>query len=69
MAWNKKVQHILASCSTNGSCVVWDLKKQKPVISFRDPNRCVWNVGVKTNSYGLLLQIAEPAVVNARTEM
>ncbi|KAG2498995.1 hypothetical protein HYH03_003181 [Edaphochlamys debaryana] len=38
LAWNKKVQHILASCSTNGTTVVWDLKRQKPVISFRDPN-------------------------------
>jgi protein transport protein SEC31 len=34
------VQHILASCTHNGTTVVWDLKKQKPVISFRDPNRC-----------------------------
>lgn len=32
------MQHILASCSTNGTTVVWDLKRQKPVISFRDPN-------------------------------
>lgn len=32
IAWNRKVQHILASCSTNGSTVVWDLKRQKPVI-------------------------------------
>ncbi|GLC43098.1 hypothetical protein PLESTF_001202800 [Pleodorina starrii] len=38
LAWNKKVQHILASCSTNGTTVVWDLKRQKPVISFRDMN-------------------------------
>ncbi|PNH06272.1 Protein transport protein Sec31A [Tetrabaena socialis] len=38
LAWNRKVQHILASCSTNGTTVVWDLKRQKPVISFRDPN-------------------------------
>ncbi|EFJ51095.1 hypothetical protein VOLCADRAFT_120559 [Volvox carteri f. nagariensis] len=38
LAWNRKVQHILASCSTNGTTVVWDLKRQKPVISFRDTN-------------------------------
>ncbi|KAJ9529449.1 hypothetical protein QJQ45_013699 [Haematococcus lacustris] len=38
IAWNRKVQHILASSSTNGTTVVWDLKRQKPVISFRDPN-------------------------------
>eukprot|EP00798_Chlamydomonas_sp_ICE-L_P017882 gene17882-24273_t len=38
ISWNRKVAHILASCSANGSTVVWDLKRQKPVISFRDPN-------------------------------
>lgn len=48
VAWNKKVQHILASCSTNGSCVVWDLKRQKPVISFKDPNRYVANQPPRT---------------------
>ncbi|GFH27783.1 WD_REPEATS_REGION domain-containing protein, partial [Haematococcus lacustris] len=32
------LKHILASSSTNGTTVVWDLKRQKPVISFRDPN-------------------------------
>ncbi|KAI3948570.1 hypothetical protein MKW92_027208 [Papaver armeniacum] len=41
LSWNPNhnVQHILASTSYNGSTVVWDLKKQKPVISFRDPSR------------------------------
>ena len=38
LAWNKKVQHILASSSLNGTTVVWDLKRQRPVISFTDPN-------------------------------
>ncbi|KAK9829183.1 hypothetical protein WJX72_004364 [[Myrmecia] bisecta] len=36
LAWNRKVQHILASCSANGTVVVWDLKKQHPVISLKD---------------------------------
>ena len=42
------MQHILASTLTNGSTVVWDLKRQKPVISFKDPNRWgeVWEVCV-----------------------
>lgn len=40
ISWNRKVQHILASSTTNGTTVVWDLKRQKPVISLRDPNRC-----------------------------
>ncbi|PSS24436.1 Protein transport protein SEC31 B like [Actinidia chinensis var. chinensis] len=39
LSWNSKVQHILASTSYNGTTVVWDLKKQKPVISFSDSNR------------------------------
>ena len=42
------MQHILASTLTHGSTVVWDLKRQKPVISFKDPNRWgeVWEVCV-----------------------
>lgn len=40
ISWNHKVQHILASCTTNGTTIVWDLKRQKPVISFKDANRC-----------------------------
>ncbi|KAL3622566.1 hypothetical protein CASFOL_033977 [Castilleja foliolosa] len=39
VSWNSKVQHILASTSFNGTTVVWDLKKQKPVISFSDSVR------------------------------
>jgi hypothetical protein len=39
IAWNRKVQHILASCSTNGTTVVWDLKRQKPVMTLKDPSR------------------------------
>ncbi|KAJ8573611.1 hypothetical protein K7X08_010122 [Anisodus acutangulus] len=39
VSWNNKVQHILASTSLNGTTVVWDLKKQKPVISFTDSVR------------------------------
>ncbi|GFP92420.1 protein transport protein sec31 homolog b [Phtheirospermum japonicum] len=39
VSWNSKVQHILASTSYNGTTVVWDLKKQKPVISFSDSVR------------------------------
>ena len=54
LAWNHKVQHILASSSLNGTTVVWDLKRQRPVISFTDPNsrrRCSalqWNPEVAT---------------------
>ncbi|KAH9606662.1 hypothetical protein KSS87_001444 [Heliosperma pusillum] len=53
LSWNSKVQHILASTSYNGTTVVWDLKKQKPVISFADSNRrrcsvLQWNPDVAT---------------------
>ncbi|XP_010694716.2 protein transport protein SEC31 homolog B isoform X2 [Beta vulgaris subsp. vulgaris] len=34
LSWNRKVSNILASTSYNGLTVVWDLKKQKSVISF-----------------------------------
>ncbi|XP_068661823.1 protein transport protein SEC31 homolog B-like isoform X1 [Aristolochia californica] len=39
LSWNHKVQHILASTSSNGATVIWDLKRQKPVISFSDSKR------------------------------
>ncbi|XP_050210185.1 protein transport protein SEC31 homolog B [Mercurialis annua] len=53
VSWNRKVQHILASTSLNGSTVVWDLKKQKPVISVKDSagRRCSvlqWHPDVAT---------------------
>ncbi|KAI3448846.1 hypothetical protein Pfo_005511 [Paulownia fortunei] len=59
LSWNSKVQHILASTSYNGTTGKkdafhgWDLKKQKPVISFSDSirRRCSvlqWNPDVAT---------------------
>nr|GMD65329.1 protein transport protein SEC31 homolog B [Ipomoea batatas] len=53
ISWNRKVQQILASTSSNGTTVVWDLRKQKPVISFSDSirRRCSvlqWNPDVAT---------------------
>lgn len=53
-AWNRKVQHILCSCSNTGTTVVWDLKQRKEVISFKDPanrQRCsgvAWHPEVPT---------------------
>uniref|UniRef100_H2ZFZ8 Protein transport protein Sec31A n=1 Tax=Ciona savignyi TaxID=51511 RepID=H2ZFZ8_CIOSA len=41
LAWNKQVQHILASTSslTSGPCcVVWDLRKNEPIIKVQDPS-------------------------------
>ncbi|XP_076803880.1 protein transport protein Sec31A-like isoform X2 [Clavelina lepadiformis] len=40
IAWNQQVQHILASTSTLTSgpcCVVWDLRKNEPIIKVQDP--------------------------------
>ncbi len=36
IAWNKKVQHILASTQYSGITYIWDLKAKKPVINFTD---------------------------------
>ncbi|KAJ1471406.1 hypothetical protein T484DRAFT_1977796 [Baffinella frigidus] len=36
VAWNSKVEHILASTGVSGTSVVWDLRQKRPVISFTD---------------------------------
>ncbi|KAJ3370710.1 protein transport protein S31 [Kappamyces sp. JEL0680] len=49
LAWNKEVPHILASGSSNGYTVVWDLRNRKELIKIpypggRKPVTCVaWN--------------------------
>lgn len=44
IAWNKQVQHILAS-SFPTKCVVWDLRKNDPIIKLSDSaSRIRWNV-------------------------
>lgn len=54
LAWNRKVQHILATGTASSAVVVWDLKKQRPVISFKDPSRrgrcsaVEWNPDIAT---------------------
>lgn len=54
VAWNRKVQHILASSSNAGMTCVWDLKQQKEVINFKDPagrsraSSVAWNPDVPT---------------------
>ena len=37
VAWNTQVAHILASASTNGSTIVWDLRQKKAWCELRDP--------------------------------
>ncbi|KAL2078571.1 hypothetical protein ACEWY4_026256 [Coilia grayii] len=36
VAWNRQVQHILASASPSGKAVVWDLRKNEPIIKISD---------------------------------
>eukprot|EP00250_Pteridium_aquilinum_P017180 c23494_g1_i1 orf=196-3657(+) len=38
LSWNRKVQHIMATTSNTGVSVVWDLRRQKSILSFTDPN-------------------------------
>eukprot|EP01122_Echinamoeba_exundans_P012092 TRINITY_DN4990_c0_g1_i1.p1 TRINITY_DN4990_c0_g1~~TRINITY_DN4990_c0_g1_i1.p1 ORF type:complete len:1366 (+),score=324.58 TRINITY_DN4990_c0_g1_i1:137-4099(+) len=45
VAWNKKVVHILATATSNGSTIIWDLRAKRPVLSF-GRQRCkaiAWN--------------------------
>ncbi|XP_058523125.1 protein transport protein Sec31A isoform X23 [Ochotona princeps] len=36
IAWNRQVQHILASASPSGRATVWDLRKTEPIIKVSD---------------------------------
>ena len=36
VAWNRQVQHILGSTSPSGRSVVWDLRKNEPIIQVSD---------------------------------
>jgi protein transport protein SEC31 len=53
VAWNRQVQHILGS-SHGGSCVVWDLRKNEPIIKIRDSmsrikcNTMCWHPDIAT---------------------
>ena len=44
LAWNRQVQHILASTSPCGRCVVWDLRKNEPIIKVSDQGSMVCSV-------------------------
>ncbi|KAG9345956.1 hypothetical protein JZ751_007771 [Albula glossodonta] len=54
VAWNRQVQHILASANPSGKAVVWDLRKNEPIIKISDhSNRMhcsgmLWNPEVAT---------------------
>ncbi|NWX45391.1 SC31A protein, partial [Steatornis caripensis] len=38
IAWNRQVQHILASASPSGRATVWDLRKNEPIIKVSNHN-------------------------------
>ena len=38
VGWNGQVQHILATSSSNGHTVVWDLRNRKEVMTLSAPN-------------------------------
>lgn len=54
IAWNRQVQHILASASPSGRATVWDLRKNEPIIKVSDhSNRMhcsglVWHPDIAT---------------------
>lgn len=55
LAWNKKVPHILASCTAAGETNIWDLRQKRTVLSFRDSSHqnsratgLAWNPLVST---------------------
>lgn len=44
VSWNKQVQHILAS-TFSSKCVIWDLRKNEPIIKLTDTvSRIRWKV-------------------------
>lgn len=50
VSWNRQVQHILASVNPSGKAVVWDLRKNEPIIKISDHSNRVggWNVPQST---------------------
>lgn len=43
LSWNRQVQHILSSAHPSGKAVVWDLRKNEPIIKVSDhSNRVSW---------------------------
>lgn len=51
VSWNRQVQHILASAHPSGKAVVWDLRKNEPIIKVSDhSNRVSGGEAVVLNS-------------------
>ncbi|XP_023367496.1 protein transport protein Sec31B isoform X6 [Otolemur garnettii] len=50
LAWNRQVQHILSSAHPSGKAVVWDLRKNEPIIKVSDHSN---RFGGKLVTFGL----------------
>jgi protein transport protein SEC31 len=38
LSWNKLYESILATTTQNGSTTIWDIRKQQPLVNFKNPN-------------------------------
>ena len=47
VSWNRQVQHILASANPSGKAVVWDLRKNEPIIKISDHSNRVCGFNTK----------------------
>lgn len=59
VAWNSQVPHILASANPSGKAVVWDLRKNEPIIKISDHSN---RVRTCTHTHQRLMTCFEPAV-------
>lgn len=41
LSWNRQVQHILSSAHPSGKAVVWDLRKNEPILKVSDHSKRV----------------------------
>ncbi|XP_064451230.1 protein transport protein Sec31B isoform X10 [Mirounga angustirostris] len=46
LAWNRQVQHILSSAHPSGKAVVWDLRKNEPIIKVSDHSNRMHSSGL-----------------------
>ncbi|KAM8912075.1 protein transport protein Sec31B isoform 1-T1 [Lycaon pictus] len=46
VAWNPQVQHILSSAHPSGKAVVWDLRKNEPIIKVSDHSNRMYSSGL-----------------------
>lgn len=52
VSWNRQVQHILASANPSGKAVVWDLRKNEPIIKISDHSNRVGSLLTQDHRVG-----------------